>query len=85
MSESLFNKVTDLYPATLLKEKTPMQVFSDEFCKIHEIRFYRTPPGDFFYTKIYFTTKIVKSPLEKEKKWKQLVRKTTKHAEKKLT
>ena len=29
--ESLFNKVTDLYPTTLLKEKTPIQVFSDEF------------------------------------------------------
>ena len=39
VSESLFNKVTDLYPATLLKEKTPIQVFSDEFCKIHEVPF----------------------------------------------
>ena len=29
--ESLFNKVTGLYPATLLKEKTPIEVFSDEF------------------------------------------------------
>ena len=29
-----FNIVTGLYPATLLKEKTPMQVFSDEYCEI---------------------------------------------------
>ena len=55
------------------------------FARYMSYLFYRTPPGDYFYTKIYFTTKIVKSPLEKEKKWKQLVRKTTKHAEKKLT
>ena len=32
MSYSLFNKVASLYSATLLKEKTPIQVFSDEFC-----------------------------------------------------
>ena len=29
-----FNKVTGLYPATSLKERTPTQVFSDEFCEI---------------------------------------------------
>ena len=32
--ESHFNKVTGLYPATSLKERTPTQVFSDEFCEI---------------------------------------------------
>ena len=37
--EYLFNKVTGVYPATSLKEKTPIQVFSDEFCKIHKIPF----------------------------------------------
>ena len=46
--------------------------------------FYRAPPGDFFSMGKYFTSKIGKSHLEKEKKWKQLVRKTTRHAEKKL-
>ena len=29
VAESLFIKVTDLYPAILLKEKGPIQVFSD--------------------------------------------------------
>ena len=34
VAESLFIKVIDLYPAILLKEKDPIQVFSDEFCEI---------------------------------------------------
>ena len=43
--------------------------------------FYRTPPGNCFCpTEKYFTNKIVKNPLRKEKKWKQLVRKTTTRA-----
>ena len=33
LPETLFNKVTGHYPATLLKEKTPIQVFSDEFLR----------------------------------------------------
>ena len=33
-SEPLFNKVIGFYPATSLKEWTPIQVFSDEFCEI---------------------------------------------------
>ena len=37
--ETLFNEVTGLYPAVLLKEKTPIQVFSGEFCKIHKTPF----------------------------------------------
>ena len=32
--ESLFNEVAGLYPATSLKGKTPIEVFSDEFWKI---------------------------------------------------
>ena len=32
--ESHFNKVAGLYPATLQKERTPTQVFSNEFCEI---------------------------------------------------
>ena len=31
VAESLFYKVTHLYLATLLKERTPIHVFSDEF------------------------------------------------------
>ena len=34
---SLFNKVTGLYPETLLKDKTRVQVFLDEFCEIFKI------------------------------------------------
>ena len=39
--ESLFNKVIGFYPATSLKERTPIQVFSDEFCEIHKTPFLR--------------------------------------------
>ena len=46
--ESHFNEVTGLYPATSLKESTPAQVFSGEFCEILKTLFYRTPPGDYF-------------------------------------
>ena len=42
-------------------------------------------PGDcFFTTEKYFTNKIVKNSLGKEKKWKQFVRKTMTRAEQKL-
>ena len=58
--ESFFIKVTDLYHATLLKENTPIQVFSDEFCKILKIPFYRTPPRNCFCSREkYFTCKII--------------------------
>ena len=40
-----------------------------------------TPPGDFFCTTgKYFTNKIEKNPLKKEKKWKRCARKMTTHA-----
>ena len=86
MSESLFNKVTGLYPTTSLNRRTPTHVFSDEFCKIFKTPFYRTPPGDCFCsTEKYFISKMIKNPLTKKKrKWKQLVRKTTTHAKQKL-
>ena len=42
---------------------------------------HRTPAGDFFCTTgKYFTNKIEKNPLKKEKKWKRCARKTTTHA-----
>ena len=37
--KSLSNKVIGFYPATSLKERTPIQVFSDEFCKILKTSF----------------------------------------------
>ena len=60
VSESLFNNnVPRLHIATLLKEKTLIQVFSDKFGKIHKTPFYRTPPSDCFCsTEKYFATKI---------------------------
>ena len=39
LPESLFNKVTGLYSATSLKERTPRQKFSDEFCEILRYHF----------------------------------------------
>ena len=39
MPEFLFNKVAGLSPAILLKKKTLIQVFSDEFCWIFETPF----------------------------------------------
>ena len=73
--ESHFNKVTGIYPATLLKERTSTQMFSGEFCNI-----LKTP----FLQNQNFINKIVKSPLRNRKKWKQLVRKTTTQAKQKL-
>ena len=46
--------------------------------------FHRTPPSNYFcFTEKCFSNKIAKSPL-KRKKWKLLVRKTTRHAKKDL-
>ena len=55
-----------LYPATSMKERTPTQVFSDEFCKVIKAPFLKTPPGNCFCsTEKYFPNKIVKNPLRK--------------------
>ena len=40
MPESLFNKVTGLYSASSLKERTPTQEFSDEFSEILKLGFH---------------------------------------------
>ena len=45
MSVSPFNKVSGLYPATSLKEKTLIQVFSDEFCEIFKTPFHIILPA----------------------------------------
>ena len=84
VSESLFNKVTGLYLATSVKERTPTQVFSDQFYEIHKTPFLTEHLQATAFAEKYFTNKIVKNPLRKEKKWKQLVRKTTTHAKQKL-
>ena len=41
MSESLFNKVGSLRPATLLKKETLVQVLSCEFCQISKNTFFK--------------------------------------------
>ena len=63
----LFNKVTCLYPATFLKEKSPIPVFSDEFCEILKTTFLQNTTGHCFcYTEKYFINKIVENPLGKK-------------------
>ena len=76
--ESLFNKLTGLYSATSLKDRTPSQMLSDGFCEILKTRFfYRTLPHDCFCsTEKYFTNKIVKNPLRKKKKMETACKKT---------
>ena len=50
--ESLFNKVTGLYPATSMKETTPTQVLSDEFCEILKTEHLQATAS--FYGKIFY-------------------------------
>ena len=68
--ESHFNKVTGLYPATSLKERTPTQVFSGEFCEILKTSFLQKhlQATTSVLRKKYFINKIVKNPLRKGKK-----------------
>ena len=74
--ESLFNKVIGLYPAISLKERTPTEVFSDDYCKIFKTPFFRAPPGHCFCsTEKYFTNKWAKNPLRKEKNGNSLHKK----------
>ena len=85
MSRSLFLIITSLYPATSLKERTPKQMFSDEFFEIPKTPFLQNTSMRLllFYGKI-FHQQYGKEPSEKRKKLKQLVRKTTAHAKQKL-
>ena len=87
MLESRFNKVTGLYSVTSLKEMTPTQVFSGEFCEILKNPFFaeHLQATTSVWQKKYFINKIVKNPLRKKRnKWKQLVRKTTTQTKQKL-
>ena len=54
--ESLFNEVIGLYPATILKERTPAQVFSDEFCEIVKTTSFQNTSRRLllFYRKIFY-------------------------------
>ena len=57
--ESHFNKVTGLYPANSLKERTPTQVISDEFCEILKAPFLQNTSRRLllFYGKNILSTK----------------------------
>ena len=79
--------MTGLYSATSLKERTPTQVFSGEFCKVNKTPILQNTSKRvlLFYGKKYFINEIVKNPLKKRGRmgeWKQLVRKTTIQAKK---
>ena len=69
MPEPLFNKATGHYPATSLKERTPTQVFSDEFCEILKTTFLPNTSRRLllFYGKIFYQENR-KEPSEKRKK-----------------
>ena len=70
--ESLFNQVAGQYPATSLKERTPAQVFSDEFARY--LRQNTSRRLLLFYEK-HFTNKIVKNSLRKNKKMETVCKK----------
>ena len=80
---SHFNKITGLYPAVSLRERTPIQVFSGEFCKILKTPFLQNTSRRLllFY---YFISKIVKDPLRKGKKIETACKQTTTQAKLKL-
>ena len=63
--ESLFNKVIGFYPATSVKERTPIMGFFDEFCEILKTSFFQATVS--ILRKKYYTNKIVKKSLRKEK------------------
>ena len=63
--ESLFNKVIGVYPATSVKERTPIMGFFDEFCEILKTSFFQATAS--ILRKKYYTNKIVKKSLRKEK------------------
>ena len=68
--ESHFNKVASLYLAISLKERTPTQMFSGEFCEIIKRPFFteHLQATISVLRKKYFINKIVKNHLRKRKK-----------------
>ena len=53
--EPLFNKVADLWPATLLKEETLTQMLSCDFCEIVRNTLYRTNNNKSFIEQLQAT------------------------------
>ena len=84
VSESFLNKVTGLYPATLLKEKILIQVFSETFWEILKAPFLHLKANASVLQKKYFTNKIVKIHLKKDKKLKTTGKKSNHICNKKL-
>ena len=83
--ESLLYKVIGFYPATSIKERTPIQVFFYEFCEIRKTPFLRNTSRRqlLFYEKIFYQQNNKKIS-EKRKKWKQFTKKAKVHATQKL-
>ena len=80
--ESHINKVTGLYLATSLKESASTQVVN--FARYLRHPFLEHQMTTSLLRKKKIINKIVKNPLRKGKKWKQLARKTTTQAKQKL-
>ena len=84
--ESHINKVTGLYTAILLKERTPTQVFSGEFSEMPETFFTeRLQVTTSVLQKKDFINKIVKSPLIEGKKIETACKKKSNHTDKTKT
>ena len=82
--EPLFNKVTGLYTATLLKVlwyRCFLMNFATHFKTIKTPFLQNTSRRLALSCKEMFYQQIRKNPIKKEKNWKLLVRKTTTHAE----
>ena len=85
MLESHINKVTGLYTAILLKERTLTQVFSGEFCEILKTFFTEhLQVTTSVLRKKYFINKIVKNPLREGEKIERACKKNN-HADKTKT
>ena len=86
MLESHINKVTGLYTAISLKERTPTQVFSGEFCEILETFFTEhLQVTTSVLQKKDFINKIVKSPLIEGEKIETACKKKNNHTDKTKT
>ena len=84
--ESLFYKVIGFYPATSIKKGLQYRCFLMNFAKYVRHLFYGTPLGDSFCsTKKYFTNKIIKKSLRKEKNGNSLQKKQRYTQNKNLT
>ena len=76
-------EVTGLYPATVLKEKTPIRVFSDEFCKNLRPLFYNSRRLFLSYKKTFYHQNS-KEPYGKRQKMETACKKNNDTCWKKL-